>query len=56
MYVKLIVSNCANDVDFGLERSGRVPFGVELSLFSVTTKFLSHPVTATLSGDDINLP
>ena len=56
MYVKLIVSNCANDVDFRLGRCERVPFGVEVSLFSVTTKFLSHAVIATLSGDDINLP
>ena len=57
MYVKLVVSNCANDVAFGLARGERVPFGVEVSLFSVTTTaFLSHAVIAHLSGDDINLP
>ena len=55
MYVKLIVSNCANDVAFGLTRCERVPFGVKVSPFSVTTKLLSHAVIATLSGDNINL-
>ena len=56
MYVKLVISNCANDVAFGLTRCEIVPFGVKVSLFSVTTKLLSHAVIETLSGDDINLP
>ena len=48
MYVKLVVSNCANDVAFELTSCERVPFGVKVSLFSVTTKLLLHAVIATL--------
>ena len=56
MYVKLVVSNCANDVAFGLTRCERVPFGVKVSLFFCNNKTLVTRCHSNASGDDINLP